>query len=82
MITNYTSSIRALPDHVVREAVRRARVLLHDGPFEVDACFERWTRTQGVGQLAAICVNPRTRTRWLVGVNNRNGKVEVLSPVR
>lgn len=82
MRTNYTYNARIIPDHVVRDAVHRARILLRDGPFAVEARFERWTRTAGIRQLAAIVVNPATRTRWLVGLNNRTGRVAVLGPAR
>lgn len=78
----YSSTPSVAPDHVVRAAINRARVWLTDGVAPVEAVFRTWTRTAGTGQLAAICVNPLTNRRWLVGLDNRSNRVRVLAPAR
>ena len=67
-----------VPDHVVRAAIARARVLLTDGVVPVEARFLRWIRTPS-GQLAALTKNPLNHNRVIVGIDNRTGRVRPLA---
>ena len=71
-----------VPDHLVRAAVAAARVLLHDGPFAVDATFVKWTRSLGTRQLTALVRNPVTMRLFVAGYDNRQGRVRILGPAR